>query len=524
MLVSICWWLAILCLVCIALVVAHPLYLTWVLKKLRLPITCKVPRPFKVVDLKVDLPELRLELSELSLGIQDRKIRVVIGSLLILQRNKGIPAGKENLEFESIAGKTGDDLVKALARNLFKIVQMAKKVGAWKGKQEIVKVQPTIYTRKDVYNDIKKNFIKETIIKSIESTILMITFKLIDFEIGNIEIRLCANHSSNRKKPTPFEKFLNNSCFDHQVIIGCSVLMPHLNLEFSRMEGFILRFGAESIEVITSNPKPIITLTCPKLKFNIMPTPVFSSPKLAILSSNLLAECQLIEVHLNSKLLPTVEGLLTVLLCQSLESSGVSPPTLFERDLLEADKERLPLFFVPTLFAYFSVNVDAVKVSFQDIGASISMKALKFRVRGKAKFREELILEFLQEVKIKAEAIRGSRHSHSFLDIQGVILKTESLMFKKKGTTMIQMSNKLFTKVAMIYLKVDKIDFVVEPSITKIYEYLGKVLSINLDYSLSTYDEYLEEYRQIETDPNSEEAEPETIVMCLENILYSSII
>ena len=62
-------------------------------------------------------------------------------------------------------------------------------------------------------------------------------------------------------------------------------------------------------------------------------------------------------------------------------------------------------------------------------------------------------------------------------------------------------------------------DVVVEPALTKIYDYVGQVTAVLQNYALCTYSEYLQEYKKLEKNPKSDNVEPATILMCIENVL-----
>ena len=442
------WLTTLLLLFTVAVIFMHRYYLPPLARWLKLPITFSMPRLFTMDHITISTQEANVTVSTLSLRIENYRFKVAVGKVDFNVLGKGVPPGQENLGLENVVGKTGGKLVEAMGKNLMRIVQAAKDLGVWKDIAEANKEEKNTLIKCSADIDTKGMIsIWRGIINNIESTILMILFKTVIFDLSDVQFKLCANLIGINNKLGPFNKYLKKKALlKYPLIIGLKISQPALKLDVSKVEGFIIILTCSCTEILSEDEQPVLSLDMPRIKFNIMPTPVFSSPKLALLSSSIQITIPTASLALTDSLVKAIEGMLTLSLITSVNDDDSLHTVVYDRDILKASDDAIPALFVPS-------NVGSLLVHFEKltivVDSNLMMIAhnLKLKIKGRPKFRSMNIIEYYQEIKVKVDQVNGKSDQSDFLTLKQAEFKLETMLEKKKGYDRIQKTDKITVKV-----------------------------------------------------------------------------
>lgn len=449
LLATIVWICGFLIVGLIAALLLHQIYLPTLARWLKLPVTFEAPRFFTLEHIKISSGDAKVSIGKASIRFENYRFKITVGKIDVIVLGAGVPPGRNNLGLQSVVGKSGSKLVEAMGKNLMRIVQTAKDLGVWKEIAEAgLQNKNTVVKRTADVDSKQVNSIWRGIVNNIESTFLMILFKTVIFDLSDINFKLCSNLVGKDNKLSPFNSYLKaKGKLKHPLIIGFKVTQPTLKLEMSKVEGFIITLACNSTEILSEDDSPALSLSAPKIKFNIMPTPVFSSPKLALLSSSILVTVPSARLVLRESLIKTVEGLLTMSLINSVNEDDSLHTVSYDRDLLPVDNDVIPLIFVPSMIGSLTVHFEKLTL---EIGPDITTVAqnLKVKIKGKPKFKMLNIIEYYQEIKVKVELVSGQSEQSDFLTLKNAEVKLETTLEKKKGYERILNSGKTTVKVS----------------------------------------------------------------------------
>ena len=396
----------------------------------------------------ISTQEANVTVSTLSLRIENYRFKVAVGKVDINVLGKGVPPGQENLGLENVVGKTGGKLVEVMGKNLMRIVQAAKDLGVWKDIAEANKEEKNTLIKCSADIDTKGMIsIWRGIINNIESTILMILFKIVIFDLSDVQFKLCSNLIGINNKLGPFNKYLKKKALlKYPLIIGLKISQPALKLDVSKVEGFIIILTCSCTEILSEDEQPVLSLDMPRIKFNIMPTPVFSSPKLALLSSSIQITIPTASLALTDSLAKAIEGILTLSLIASVNDDDSLHTVVYDRDILKASDDAVPALFVPLIVGSLSVHFEKLTIV---VDSNLTMIAhnLKLKIKGRPKFRSMNIIEYYQEIKVKVDQVNGKSDQSDFLTLKQAEFKLETMLEKKKGYDRIQKTDKITVKV-----------------------------------------------------------------------------